>query len=168
MIIFQTARLDIRTFKLADKSYFTELVTKSEIIEPVPQKPMPEKLIEEKFIKAIKPEGTILENETSIWAICEKGREEVIGLCALLTNDEKDRELAYRFRVEYWGKGYGTEVTKGLIDFCFQDLKIEKITADVNVKNIASAKILNKFLNPVREFFNENDNCTDRRYELYQ
>jgi len=81
--------------------------------------------------------------------------------------DEGDRELGYRFRVEYWGKGYGTEVTKGLIDFCFQDLKIEKITADVNVENIASTKILNKFLKPVREFFNEKDNCTDRRYELY-
>ncbi len=168
MIIFQTARLDIRTFKLADKNYFVELVTKPEIIEPVPQSPMPAEEIEERFAKAINPQGAILENQTSIWAVCEKGREEVIGLCALLRNDENDRELGYRFRVEYWRKGYGTEVTKALIDFCFQDLKLEKITADVNVANSASAKILNKFLNPVREFFNEKDNCTDRRYELYK
>ncbi len=167
MIIFQTARLDIRTFQLADKAYFVELVTKAEIIAPVPQSPMPVELIEEKFARAINPKGSILENEKSIWAVCEKGRKEVIGLCALLTNDENDRELGYRFRVEYWGNGYGTEVTKGLIDFCFQDLKLEKITADVNIENIASAKILNKFLKPVREFFNEEDNCTDRRYELY-
>jgi len=47
-------------------------------------------------------------------------------------------------------------------------LQLEKITADVNIENIASAKILNKFFKPVREFFNENDNCTDRRYELYR
>lgn len=167
MIIFQTKRLDIRVFQPADKAYFVELVTKLEIIAPVPQLPMPADLIEEKFAKAVRPEGAILENETSIWAVCEKDRAEVIGLCALLTNDENDRELGYRFRVEYWGKGYGTEVTKGLIDFCFQDLKIEKITADVNIANIASAKILHKFLKPVRQFFNERDNCTDRRYELY-
>jgi len=168
MIIFQTTRLDIRTFKPVDKGYFVELVTKPEIIAPVPQLPMPMSLIDEKFANAINPKSEILENETSIWAICEKGKEELIGLCALLTNDENDRELGYRFRVEYWGKGYGTEVTKGLIDFCFQNLQLEKITADVNIENIASAKILNKFFKPVREFFNENDNCTDRRYELYR
>ncbi len=168
MIIFQTPRLDIRNFKSADKAYFVELVTKLEIIEPVPQSPMPAKQIEEKFAKAINPQGTILDNETSIWAICEKGREEVIGLCALLTNDENDRELGYRFRVEYWGKGHGTEIARGLIDFSFQDLKLEKITADVDIRNIASAKILSKFLKPVREFFNEKDNCIDRRYELYK
>lgn len=167
MIIFQTSRLDIRNFKSADKAYFVELVTKLEIIKSVPQAPMPAKQIEAKFAKAINPQGTILENETSIWAICEKGKKEVIGLCALLTNDENDRELGYRFRVEYWGKGYGTEIARGLIDFSFQDLKLNKITADVNIANIASSKILNKFLNPVREFFNERDNCTDRRYELY-
>ncbi|MGK0363251.1 MAG: ribosomal-protein-alanine N-acetyltransferase [Saprospiraceae bacterium] len=168
MIIFQTPRLYIRTFNPRDKKYFIELVTKLEIINPVPQAPMKADEIEEKFTSATNPKGTILENEKSIWAICEKGREEVIGLCALLTNDEGDRELGYRFRVEYWGKGYGTEVTKGLIDFCFQDLQLEKITADVDITNIASAKILNKFLKPVREFFNEKDNCTDQRYELYK
>ena len=128
---------------------------------------MKAKEIEEKFSFAMKPQAAILNNKTSIWAICEKGRDEMIGLCALLTNNEGDRELGYRFRVEYWGKGYGTEVTKGLIDFCFQNLKLDKITADVNIENIASAKILNKFLTPVREFFNERDNCIDRRYELY-
>jgi len=167
MTIFKTERLEVRTFNLTDKNHFIELVTKAEIINPVPQAPMQAKQIEEKFNLALNPKGEILENKTSIWAVCEKGREEVIGLCALLTNDENDRELGYRFRVEYWGKGYGTEVTQGLIDFCFQDLKLLKITADVNIENIASAKILNKFLKPVREFFNENDNCTDRRYELY-
>jgi len=167
MTIFQTTRLDIRIFNLIDREYFIELVTKSEIITPVPQLPMGIDEIEKKFSFAINPQDTILENEKSIWAICEKGREEVIGLCALLINDEGDRELGYRFRVEYWRKGYGTEVTKGLIDFCFQELKLDKITADVNIENIASAKILSKFFKPVREFFNEEDNCIDRRYELY-
>jgi hypothetical protein len=35
-------------------------------------------------------------------------------------------------------------------------------------ENITSAKILNKFLKPVREFFNNDDNCIDRRYELFR
>lgn len=168
MTIFQTSRLKIRKFRLEDKEYFIELVTKPEIVDPVPQRPMNSEQIEIRFNNALFPKPAILDNEKAIWAVCEQGKDEVIGLCALLTNDENDRELGYRFRVEYWGKGYGTEVTKGMIDFVFQELNLEKITADVDVRNIASAKILNKLLTPVREFFNENDNCTDRRYELFR
>jgi RimJ/RimL family protein N-acetyltransferase len=53
-----------------------------------------------------------------------------------------------------------------MINYSFNVLKIEKITADVWVNNIPSAKVLSKFLKPVKEFYNKNDDCTDRRYEL--
>ena len=96
----------------------------------------------------------------------EKGKEELIGLCAFLTNDESQRELGYRFRKKYWGKGYATEVTKNMIDYCFNVLDLELITADVNIENIASVKVLEKFFRPVKEFYNERDQCTDRRYLL--
>jgi len=42
----------------------------------------------------------------------------------------------------------------------------DTVTADVNVANIPSVKILVKFMTIVDEFFNEKDNCTDRRYEV--
>jgi ribosomal-protein-alanine N-acetyltransferase len=48
----------------------------------------------------------------------------------------------------------------------FNVLKIEAVTADVNLTNLASIKILDKFMIFVKEFFNERDNCTDRTYEL--
>ena len=89
----------------------------------------------------------------------------MIGLALFLTNDENEKELGYRFKTKYWYKGYGTETTKGMINYYFDELKFDKITADVNVENIASVKILEKFMKPVREFFNVRDNCTNRRYK---
>ena len=53
-----------------------------------------------------------------------------------------------------------------MLDYYFKEMKVEKVTADVNIANVGSVNILNKFMKPVRDFFNERDNCTDRRYEL--
>ncbi len=41
-----------------------------------------------------------------------------------------------------------------------------KVTADVNLANVASVKILDKLMEPTRDFFNERENCDERRYNL--
>ena len=53
-----------------------------------------------------------------------------------------------------------------MIEYCFNKLGLKTLTADVNTQNIGSVKILDKFFEPVREFYNERDKCTDRRYVL--
>lgn len=68
--------------------------------------------------------------------------------------------------MDYWGKGYGTETTKGMLEYYFNVLKTEKVIADVNIENVASIKILNTFMKPVKDFYNERDHCKDRRFEL--
>lgn len=68
--------------------------------------------------------------------------------------------------MNYWGKGYGTETTKGMLDYYFNVLNVDKVTAAITIENIGSVKILDKFMKPLREFFNERDNCIDRRYEI--
>ncbi len=120
----------------------------------------------EKFQEFLDMNENILENVKNVLGIYKRGNTELIGLCGLLTNDENDRELAYRFREKYWGKGFGSEITKGLINFCFSILNLDKITADVCVKNSGSVKIPEKFLNPIKDFYNQKDACMDRRYEL--
>ncbi len=166
MTIFQTERLDINELKQKDYPFFVELLSAPEIIDPIPQPKWSLEEIQKQFEKFTNYPVHPLDHEIVVWGVFEKNKEEVIGLCALLTNDEKDRELAYRFRKKYWGIGYGTEVAKGTIDFCFNQLDLHLITADVNTENIGSVKILEKFLNPIREFYNERDQCTDRRYHL--
>ncbi|MCH2225698.1 MAG: GNAT family N-acetyltransferase, partial [Crocinitomicaceae bacterium] len=89
-----------------------------------------------------------------------------IGIAGFLRNDEHQEEIAYRLKTAFWGVGYGTEIAEGLLQFGFEECKMELITADVNTENHRSAKILSKFFTPVREFYNNNDQCFDRRYAL--
>src|SRR5690554_5343402 len=146
MKILETERLEIRRLQSIDKELFAELFTDPKVLELIPQKAFTENQIKDRFNKSL--------------------NLELIGLALFLINEEDEKELGYRFREKYWGKGYGTEITKGMLEYYFKQMKVGKVTADVNIANVGSVKILDKFMKPVREFFNERDNCTDRRYEL--
>ena len=166
MEIFETERLTIKFLEHKDQNLFSELLSDPKIIEPIPQPKFTENQIAEKFTENLNLTKSNLEKEKCVCGIFEKGNPEMIGLSLFLINTDNEKELGYRFRVNYWGKGYGTETTKGMLEYYFNELNATKVMADVNIDNIGSVKILNKFMNPVREFFNERDNCTDRRYEL--
>ncbi|MCT4629541.1 GNAT family N-acetyltransferase [Winogradskyella sp.] len=166
MKIFETERLEIRRLKSVDKEHFAELFTDPKVLELIPQTPFTENQITEIFNKSLHLHLRDLNNQKCACGIYEKGNTELIGLALFLINEDDEKELGYRFRKNYWRKGYGTETTKGMLDYYFKQMKVEKVTADVNIANIGSVKILDKFMTPVREFFNESDNCTDRTYEL--
>jgi RimJ/RimL family protein N-acetyltransferase len=166
MVIFKTDRLIVRKLEKTDQNFFTELLTNRDIIDAIPHKAYPQEEIDNRFQEFLSASSEIEQIKRNVWGITEKDKSELIGLCLFLTNNEKDRELGYRFRKPYWGKGYGSEITKGIIDFAFNTLKLPKITADVWVENKASTKILEKYLHSVKEFYNERDACVDRRYEI--
>ncbi|MBO3099872.1 GNAT family N-acetyltransferase [Gelidibacter pelagius] len=164
MQIFETKRLLVRSLKSRDKKNFIELLSDPKIIDPIPQSRFSETQILDKFSENLNLKLSDLHRERYTCGIFEKENPEMIGLCLFLTNDENDKELGYRFRSNYWGKGYGTEVTLGMIDHYFNTLNAEKVAADVNIENIGSSKILEKFMKPVKEFFNHERNCKVRRY----
>ena len=164
MELFETKRLVVKSLERKDQENFFELLANPEIIEPIPQLALSKGQMLDKFHENLNLEWHDLHRNTYCCGIFEKGNPEMIGLCLFLTNDEKDRELGYRFRVHSWGKGYGTEITKGMIAYYMNVLNVEKVAADVNIENIGSVKILEKFMNPVKEFFNHERRCTVRRY----
>ena len=166
MKIFETERLVIQNLERKDQNCFIELLSDPKIIEPIPQPRLTESEILDKFNENLNLEFSDLQRHKYTCGIFEKGNPEMIGLCLFLTNDDTVRELGYRFRTNYGGKGYGTEVAKGILDYYFNILDVEKVAADVNTENLGSSKILEKFMKPVKEFFNEYRNCSVRRYEI--
>ncbi|MFK5959576.1 MAG: GNAT family N-acetyltransferase [Lutibacter sp.] len=53
-------------------------------------------------------------------------------------------DIGYRFLPEYWRKGIATEVSKEIIKYGFEILKLERIIGITMLKNIASYKVLEK------------------------
>lgn len=106
------------------------------------------------------------DNDFWIYAIDEKSTGEFIGTLAIIKTEKGEDEIGYRFREKFWGKGFATETMIGSIDYCFTHLEYENLYTVADIRNVASIKILEKFFTFQREFFNEEENCTDREYRL--
>lgn len=162
-MIFETTRLYVRALEENDEAAFFELMSNPNVMDPIPQKPFDKAESISKLKELILLERS---SDTRIWCLCKKGSNDLIGICGVLKNDEKEDEIAYRILERSWGNGYGTEIAKGLIDYCFFTMRSELVTADVCVDNVRSIKILDKYFTVKKEFFNADDNCMDRRYIL--
>lgn len=148
----------------SDQGAYFDMMNNPNVMSLIPRKTMSRIESDQHLTNFIdKPDS---QAKTKVWAIELKSENEFIGLCAFLKNNENDDEIGYRLREKYWGVGYGTEITKGLIDFGFKHLNTDLITADVYVDNLRSVKILEKYFKRDIEFFNTEDKCTDRRYKL--
>lgn len=167
MLVFETERLLIKRLEIKDKSFFVELFSDPKIINPIPQPQLPEEQILKRFTDNLSITEKNIGKQKCVFGIFEKGNTCLIGLALFLINENNEQEIGYRFLVKYWGNGYATETTKGMINYYFNVLKVKKVTADVAINNLASAKVVSKFLTPLKEFFNSTYNCTDRRYQLY-
>ena len=92
--------------------------------------------------------GFIEENRRygfSLWAVIERDTEELIGMAGLTEMDgEDDLELAYRFRQDRWGRGYGSEAATAWVAAGFSGLRLPRIVAVVEPDHLASKRILEK------------------------
>ncbi|BDD10828.1 hypothetical protein FUAX_32600 [Fulvitalea axinellae] len=166
MTIFTTERLAARELMPADADHYFDMMGNPNVMNPIPREVMSREESDahlENFLNT-----DMSQTDTKVWAIEIKDGKEFIGLCAFLKNDENEDEIGYRLREKYWRRGLGTEITRGLIEFGFGKMGMEKITADVDTRNLNSVKILEKFMSPAKEFFNDSDDCVDRRYELFR
>ena len=160
-MIFETERLFVRRLQESDADLFFDLMSNPNVMNMIPQAKLNKAESDSQLKELIQLEQS---SDTKIWSLCEKATTEFIGFAGFLKNTDSEDEIAYRLREKHWSKGFGTEIAKGLIDFGFTKMDMELITADVFIENVKSIKILEKFFTAQKEFFNEEDNCIDRRY----
>jgi len=68
----------------------------------------------------------------------------IIGGCGIHVRSGRDPELGYWIGVPYWGRGYGTEAARALIDHAFGALGCERLVSRARVSNPASRRVLEK------------------------
>jgi len=78
----------------------------------------------------------------NIWAVKEQHSNLFIGICGFYENSKKEIEIAYRLREQFWRKGYGREIARGLIQYCFEETTLEVLRAYVRAGNTGSIQIL--------------------------
>lgn len=163
-MIFETPRLLARYLTIEDADSYYDMMGNPNVMNPIPRSVMSRIESDEHLTQMMNLDHDV--SDQKIWAIDSKEEKECIGICAFLKNNEGEDEIGYRLREKFWRKGYGREIAKGLINYGFDIMNLTEITADVDVENVPSVKILDKLLKRDKEFFNQKDNCMDRRYKI--
>lgn len=80
------------------------------------------------------------------WGIALKNENRIIGTCTLLEYDAQNRraEIGYVLARAYWGKGLMHQALTALVDFAFTTLTLNRIEADVDPRNAASLRLLER------------------------
>jgi len=159
---FQAERLKIRNLRLSDFPAFHEMQSNPNVMRYTAKRADTEQESQEGLDRCIahyaKPD-----NEYRIWAVERKLDGAFIGTCAIVEGNE----IGYRFLEKYWGQGYASEIINPLIDHGLEVLCLPFLFAEVDVRNIASVKVLERSkLMFIKEFFNEESKTQDRMYRL--
>jgi RimJ/RimL family protein N-acetyltransferase len=82
----------------------------------------------------------------ALWAVVEQATGRLIGDCGLFPADGvgPEVELAYGLAPDVWGRGYATEAAAACVRAGFEQLRLERIVADVDPANAASMRVLEK------------------------
>lgn len=166
-ILFQTERLTIQPVSINDQNEFIELLSHPDIINMVPQPILDEQIVSQKFQDAISFVDNFL-IERVAWGVYETPKSDLIGLALYLTDKNGQREIGYRFRPPFWGKGYGYELCEGLIRFCFEKLNYSTLTANASHNNIGSMKILSKYMVFSHDQKSDDDSHLERHFILHK
>ncbi len=80
------------------------------------------------------------------WGVARKTDNRVIGTCTLAQIDTQNRraEIGYILAREYWGQGMMREALTALCNFAFTTMNLNRIEADVDPRNAASLRILDR------------------------
>lgn len=103
------------------------------------------------------------------WKVSLKSAGAVIGCCGLRPYDLEKRiyEIGFHIMSAYWGKGFATEAANAVIRYAFETMKVPKLFAGHNPKNLASKNMLEKLgFRFVREELYEPTGLLHPSYEL--
>ena len=144
MNTLETKRLLLRTLTTNDSERIEELASDYDVAKStlnIPH-PYPEGSAKQ-FVDGI--HNAEEKNEVVMFAITKKESRQLIGLINLnLSAPFKRGELAYWIGKQYWGKGYGTEATKALLEYGFNHLGLNKVFAASFTSNPGSWRVMEK------------------------
>lgn len=140
-VIIETKRLLLREFTTDDAHLIYDLNLDPEVTrythDPVKDLNHATEILEQ----GILPQYALYNHGR--WAVLLKPAHVFTGWCGLKFRPERNEiDLGYRFKKEFWGKGYATEAATACIRYGFEKLQLKRIVGRAEPANIASCKVL--------------------------
>ena len=140
----ETNRLFLRSISAEDVDNFFEIYSNPEVMRYWSTPPLPNRDAASKLIDEI--QDGFSRRELLKWGIALRDDDSLIGSVTLFHPDFTHRrvELGYALGRAYWGQGYMQETLKAVLTYAFETLNLHRIEADVDPRNAASVRTLER------------------------
>lgn len=145
-----TARLRLRPFGDGDAHDLFALQSNAHVLRYWDAPPWSDPARAERFIAACR---SLEEDGTGARLAVDRASDmSFIGWCSLTRWNAEFRSasLGYCYGDTAWGQGYATEAARALLRWAFDTLDLNRVQAETDTRNLASARVLEK-LGFVRE-----------------
>jgi ribosomal-protein-alanine N-acetyltransferase len=145
-----TDRLLLRPFTSADADALYALHSNAYVLRYWDSPPWTEPARAERFVAACRQLAE--EGSGARLAIDRASDTTFLGWCSLSqwNADYRSASLGYCFGEPSWGHGYATEAARAVLQWAFDTLDLNRVQAETDTRNVASARVLEK-LGFVRE-----------------
>jgi [ribosomal protein S5]-alanine N-acetyltransferase len=140
----RTARLVLRPFSEADTEAIYALQSSPRVLRYWDSPPWTERARAERFIAACRQMEA--EGSGARLAIERAAGGAFIGWCCLVhwNPDYRSATMGYCLDEPAWGQGLATEAAGALLQWAFDALDLNRVQAQTDTRNIASARVLEK------------------------
>ena len=146
----QTDRLRLRPVTSADVDALFSMHSSAFVLRYWDSPPWHDRMRAERFIEA---SHQLASESTGVRLTIERASDEAfLGWCSLSrwNSDYRSATLGYCLADAAWGHGYATEAARALLQWAFGTLDLNRVQAETDTRNAASARVLEK-LGFVRE-----------------
>ncbi|ALX15583.1 GCN5 family acetyltransferase [Burkholderia cepacia JBK9] len=149
-VTLHTSRLVLRPLRETDAQAFFEIWSDAQAMRYFSFSPMTQ--IEQAAARVARNLTTSASGQDLICVLELRETGEALGECVLFHANEQCRraEIGFSLRRKFWRGGYMREAATAVIGHAFGTLKLNRIEADIDPRNVASAQLLER-LGFVRE-----------------
>jgi [ribosomal protein S5]-alanine N-acetyltransferase len=135
-------RLILKKVEEQDRAHYVPQVMIDNVMRYITGKGLSEKEAHERFDLAL--DFGLINPDFGIFSVWLKDTSTYIGLARMKLDDDDSVEIGYNILEDFWGKGYGFEIAKTLMDFLILKTENRNIYALIEPENIGSVKIVEK------------------------
>lgn len=143
--VIEAERIRLRQLEESDTDSLFEIFSDAEALRFWSFQPYKERAEAEKLLAEIHEyfrQKTLFQ-----WGIALKCEEDkIIGTTTLFRLDEQSRraEIGYILNRAFWGNGFAGEALTALLNFAFEKMNLHRIEADIEPRNTASVKTVER------------------------
>ncbi len=142
--MIETKRLMLRPFDCNDLDIIMKLYSDEEIMKYIPLPVMDPEMAQQHLQKIVIGWSDVPQVNYEM-AVLKKETGEKIGRAEITRNyQEESAMIGWILSKDNWGKGYATEITNALIQYCFDTLQVHRVYALCHPDNIASWSVMEK------------------------